>query len=85
MRVVGEATQPLRVPYSKYMTLLDVMIAVGGMTEYAAGNDSVLVRLENGKQVSYNVRLDDLLKDGDISANLSMMPGDILIISESWF
>ncbi len=85
VRVVGEATQPLRVPYSKYMTLLDVMIAVGGMTEYAAGNDSVLVRLENGQQVSYNVRLDDLLKDGDISANLSMMPGDVLIISESWF
>ena len=85
VRVVGEATQPLRVPYSKYMTLLDVMIAVGGVTEYAAGNDSVLVRLENGSQVSYNVRLDDLLKDGDISANLSMMPGDILIISESWF
>ena len=85
VRVVGEATEPMRVPYSKYMTLLDVMIAVGGMTEYAAGNDSVLVRLENGQQVSYNVRLDDLLKDGDISANLSMMPGDILIISESWF
>ena len=85
VRVVGEATQPLRVPYSKYMTLLDVMIAVGGMTEYAAGNDSVLVRLEDGRQVSYNVRLDDLLKDGDISANLAMMPGDVLIISESWF
>ena len=49
VRVVGEATQPLRVPYSKYMTLLDVMIAVGGMTEYAAGNDSVLVRLEDGR------------------------------------
>lgn len=85
VRVVGEAAQPMRVPYSKHMTLLDVMIAVGGMTEYAAGNDSVLVRLENGQQVSYNVRLDDLLKDGDISANLAMMPGDILIISESWF
>ncbi len=85
VRVVGEATQPLRVSYSKYMTLLDVMIAVGGITEFAAGNDSVLVRLENGQQVSYNVRLDDLLKDGDISANLSMMPGDVLIISESWF
>ena len=85
VRVVGEATEPKSVPYSKYMTLLDVMIAVGGMTEFASGNDSVLVRLENGQQVSYNVRLDDLLKDGDISANLSMMPGDILIISESWF
>jgi polysaccharide export outer membrane protein len=85
VRVVGEATQPASVPYKKYMTLLDVMIAVGGMTEYAAGNKSVLVRLENGQQVSYGVRLDDLLKDGDISANISMMPGDVLIISESWF
>ena len=85
IRVVGEASQPTRVPYSKYMTLLDVMIAVGGMTDYAAGNKSVLVRLENGKQVSYSLRLDDLVKDGDISANMAMMPGDILIISESWF
>jgi len=85
VRVVGEATEPTSVPYRKYMTLLDVMIAVGGMTEFAAGNKSVLVRLENGKQVSYGVRLDDLLKDGDISANISMMPGDVLIISESWF
>ena len=85
IRVVGEASTPTRVPYSKYMTLLDVMIAVGGMTEYAAGNKSVLVRLENGQQVSYSLRLDDLVKDGDISANMAMMPGDILIISESWF
>ena len=85
VRVVGEAAQPATVPYKKSMTLLDVMIAVGGMTEYAAGNKSVLVRLENGQQVSYGVRLDDLLKDGDISANVSMMPGDVLIISESWF
>jgi polysaccharide export outer membrane protein len=85
VRVVGEASQPRRVPYSKHMSLLDVMIAVGGMTEYAAGNKSVLVRLEDGQQVSYSLRLDDLVKDGDISANLAMMPGDILIISESWF
>ena len=85
VRVVGEATTPKRVPYSKHMSLLDVMIAVGGMTQYANGNKSVLVRLENGQQISYNLRLDDLLKDGDISANLAMMPGDIIIISESWF
>jgi polysaccharide export outer membrane protein len=85
VRVVGEATAPTRVPYSKHMSLLDVMIAVGGMTEYAAGNKSVLVRLENGQQVSYSLRLDDLVKDGDISANMAMMPGDIVIISESWF
>ncbi len=85
IRVVGEAAQPASVPYTKHMTLLDLMIAVGGMTEFAAGNKSVLVRIENGQQVSYGLRLDDLLKDGDISANLSMMPGDIVIISEAWF
>jgi polysaccharide export outer membrane protein len=85
VRVVGEATQPTSIPYRKHMTLLDLMIAVGGMTEYAAGNKSVLVRLEEGGQVSYGLRLDDLVKDGDISANLNMMPGDIVIISESWF
>jgi polysaccharide export outer membrane protein len=85
VRVVGEATQPTSIPYRKHMTLLDLMIAVGGMTEYAAGNKSVLVRLEEGGQVSYGLRLDDLVKDGDISANLNLMPGDIVIISESWF
>ena len=85
VRVVGEATQPLSVPYRKHMTLLDLMIAVGGMTEFADGNKSVLVRLEEGGQQSYGLRLDDLIKDGDISANLSLMPGDVVIISESWF
>lgn len=85
VRVVGEATQPRSVPYSQHMTLLDLMIAVGGMTEFAAGNKSVLVRTENGQQRSYGLRLDDLLRDGDISANMAMKPGDIVIISESWF
>lgn len=85
VRVVGEATQPRGVPYSQHMTLLDLMIAVGGMTEFAAGNKSVLVRNVNGRQESYGLRLDDLLKDGDISANLTLKPGDIVIIAEAWF
>lgn len=85
VRVVGEATNPTRVAYVKYMTLLDLMIAVNGLTEYADGNNSVLVRVVDGQQVTYSLRLDDLLKDGDISANLSIMPGDILIVAESWF
>ncbi len=85
VRVVGEATQPTSVPYKKHMTLLDLMIAVGGMTEFASGNDSILVRNDNGSLGSYGLRLDDLLKDGDISANLNLMPGDIVIITESWF
>ena len=85
VRVVGEASSPLRVPYRRHMTLLDLMIDVGGMTEFAAGNKSVLVRWEDGVQNSYGLRLDDLIKDGDFSANLNLLPGDIVIIPESWF
>jgi polysaccharide biosynthesis/export protein len=85
VRVLGEATSPMQVPYRKYMTLLDLMIAVNGLTEYADGNNSVLVRMVDGQEVTYSLRLDDLLKDGDITANVSMMPGDILIVAESWF
>lgn len=85
VRVVGEAAEPRSVPYKKHMTLLDLMIDVGGITEFAAGNESVLVRTENNSLTSYSLRLDDLLKEGDISANLNLMPGDIIIITESWF
>jgi polysaccharide export outer membrane protein len=85
VRVMGEATEPKRITYTKFMTLLDLMIAAGGLTDYADGNNSVLVRMVDGQQVTYSVRLDDLVRDGDITANLSVMPGDILIISESWF
>lgn len=83
--VLGEATTPSSIPYAQHMTLLDLMIAVGGMTEFADGNRSVLVRKDGNQHESYGVRLDDLLKKGDISANLALEPGDIVIISESWF
>ncbi len=72
-------------PYRDGMTLLDVMIEVGGLTEFAAGNRAVLVRNENGVQKQYNVRLNDLIRDADLSANTDMRPGDILLIPESWF
>lgn len=85
IRVMGEAVSPSQHPYKKHMTLLDVMIISGGLTEYADGNNSVLVRMVDGKQVTYNVRLDDLVKEGDITANVAVMPGDIIIIAESWF
>jgi polysaccharide export outer membrane protein len=85
VRVVGEASKPLSVPFHKHMTLLDLMIAVGGLTDFADGNSSVLVRTEADGQKVYNVRLDDLIRDGDISANTTLMPGDILIIPEAWF
>lgn len=83
VRVIGEATTPKAIPYSKGMTLLDVIIAVGGLTEFASGNRASIVRLEDGVQKEYKVRIDDLIKDGEISANVEMQPGDILIIPES--
>ncbi len=84
IRIVGEAARPQSVPYRQDMTLLDVMIQVGGMTDFADGNSAVLIRgTQGGKQ--YSVRLKDLLKRGDISANVSMMPGDIVMVPQSWF
>lgn len=84
IRVIGETTRPQSIPYRKGMSLLDVMIQVGGLTDYADGNHAVLVRgAEDGKQ--YTVRLKDLLKRGDISANVEVTPGDVLIIPQSWF
>lgn len=85
IRVVGEAAVPKALAYKEHMSLLDVMILVGGLTEYAAGNQTTLVRRINGKEHSYIVRAADLVKNGDISANVYMLPGDVLIIPESWF
>lgn len=85
IRVLGAATKPQALPFRSRMTLLDVMIAVGGLTEYASGNRATLVRVLDGKQKQFRVRLDDLIRDGDISANVEMYPGDTLIIPESWF
>ena len=85
IRVIGEAAQPRAINYTQHMTLLDVMIQVGGLTEFADGNDAVLIRIENGKQEQYQVMIDQLLKDGEISANVDMLPGDIIIIPEAWF
>lgn len=84
IRIVGEATRPQAVPYRQDMTLLDVMIQVGGMTDFADGNNAVLIRgSENGKQ--FHIRLTDLLKRGDISANAAVLPGDIVMVPQSWF
>ncbi len=85
VRVVGQAAQPQSIPYRDGMTLLDVIISVGGLTEFAAGNKATIVRKVSGKTQQFRVRLDDLIRDGDISANTRMMPGDVLIIPETWF
>jgi len=84
IRIVGEASKPQSVAFRQNTTLLDVMIQVGGLTDFADGNAAVLVRgSEQGKQ--YSIRLKDLLKRGDISANVDMKPGDIIIVPQSWY
>ncbi|MDH4071483.1 MAG: polysaccharide export protein [Gammaproteobacteria bacterium] len=85
IRVVGQAAKPQSLPYRANMTLLDVMIAVGGLGEFAAGNRAVIVRQEGDQRVRMQVRLRDLLDDGDVSVNVPMRPGDVLIIPESRF
>jgi polysaccharide export outer membrane protein len=86
IRVIGEATEPAAIPYRDHMTLLDVMIATKGLTKYAAGNRAEIVRRDSdGKQTAIPVRLNNLIKDGDISQNVEMQPGDTLIIPQSWF
>jgi polysaccharide biosynthesis/export protein len=84
IRVVGEAAKPQALPFKQKMTVLDVMIAVGGLTDFADGNAATLVRTSDGNK-RYTVRLHDLIKLGDITANAEMLPGDILIIPQGWF
>jgi polysaccharide biosynthesis/export protein len=87
VRVVGEAAKPAAIPYQANMTLLDVMIAVGGLTDYAAGNRARLIRFDpaTGKQQEYKIKIDRLLKGGDVKSNVSIRPGDTIIIPESFF
>ena len=84
VRVVGEAAKPQVLPYRRNMTVLDVMIAAGGLTDFADGNGARIFRVADGGKL-YGVRLRDLVKRGDITANVEMKPGDILIIPQSWF
>lgn len=84
IRVIGEAAKPQALPYKQKMTILDVMIAVGGLTDFADGNGASITRASEGDK-RYSVRLKDLIKRGDISANVEMKPGDVLIIPQGWF
>lgn len=84
IRVIGEAAKPQVIAFRKDMSVLDVMIQVGGLTDFADGNAASIYRIADGGK-SYNVRLRDLVKRGDISANVNMRPGDILVIPQSWF
>ena len=83
VRVLGEAQKPTALPFQAGMTVLDVMVAVGGLTEFAAGNRAVLIRGQGENRQSYRIKLDNLLRKGDISANVPVLPGDVILIPES--
>jgi polysaccharide biosynthesis/export protein len=87
IRIVGATEKPASIPYRANMTILDALIAVGGLSEYAAGNRARLVRFDraSGRQREYSLRLSDLMKNGDTSANVRLEPGDVIIIPESMF
>ncbi len=85
IRVIGEAAHPQALPYRENMSLLDVLIQVGGLTQFAAGNRAVVVRRVGGEEKQVPVNLSRLIKDGDLSANIRMYPGDVLIVPQSWF
>jgi polysaccharide export outer membrane protein len=85
IQVLGEAAQPQAMLYRDSMTLFDVLVATGGLTEFADGNNSLLVRRVDGELVKYRLRLNDLSQDGDVTANVDMRPGDVVIIPEAWF
>jgi polysaccharide export outer membrane protein len=87
VRVVGATEKPASIPYRANMTLLDAMISVGGLSEFAAGNRARLIRFDKqtGKQKEFALRINDLLRKGDTRANVMLMPGDVIIIPESMF
>ncbi len=85
VRIMGEALEPRAINYKENMTLFDVMIEVGGLTDFADGNNARLIRVINNEQKQFVLKMDDLLRDGDIQANVDILPGDIIIIPEAWF
>jgi polysaccharide export outer membrane protein len=85
IRVIGAAATPKSVPYRAGLTVMDVLIEVGGLSTYAAGNDAQIIRTQNGASRGIPVHLNDLMKGGDMKANVQLMPGDIIRIPERWF
>lgn len=85
VKVIGQVLRPASVPYREGMTVLDAVLAVGGLSTFAAGNRAHVMRLENGKQLDLRVKLDSLVNNGDMSQNLALRPGDVLVVPESRF
>jgi polysaccharide biosynthesis/export protein len=85
IKVIGQVLHPQSVPYRDGMTVLDAVLAVGGLGQFAAGNRAHLVRTENGKQTEIKVKLEALVNSGDMKQNLALRPGDVLVVPESRF
>lgn len=85
VRVIGQVTKPQSIPYREGMTILDAVLACGGVAQFAAGNRAKLIRNENGKSREIKVRLSALVNDGDLKQNLALLPGDVLVVPESRF
>jgi polysaccharide export outer membrane protein len=85
VKVIGEVVTPQSMPYREGLTVLDVVLAVGGLTEFAAGNRAKIVRQENGKTVEIKVKLESLVRKGKVDENKALRPGDVLIVPESFF
>jgi polysaccharide export outer membrane protein len=85
VQVIGQVTTPSAVPYRAGLRVLDVLLQVDGITEFAAPNRSLLIRTENGKETRTRIRLGDLLDDGDLSQNRELKPGDIIVVPQSRF
>ena len=85
IKVVGQAVSPRALQYRQGMTVLDILIQVGGLSEFAAGNRARIMRKRGGEEIAIKVRLNDLINDGDITQDIEMLPGDVLIIPQSFF
>jgi polysaccharide export outer membrane protein len=85
VKVVGQVTHPAALPYREGMTVLDAVLAVGGLTQFASGNRSRIVRMENGKETTIHVKLADLVNNGDVKQNVPLKPGDVLVVPQSMF
>ena len=85
IRVLGEAVEPQTINYKQNMTLFDVMVEVGGLSEFAAGNSAKLLRIIDNRYQTFALKIDNLINKGDINNNVDILPGDIIIIPEAWF
>jgi polysaccharide export outer membrane protein len=85
VKIIGQVAKPQAVPYRQGITALDVVLAVGGLAQFAAGNRAKVVRTENGKQREIRLKLDDLVNKGDMRQNILLQPGDVLVVPESRF